>query len=888
MAEEPRSDAACRLGSRFLNVVITIDQQVHGYRQGHQLLSSSIALSNLDQSTIDQLSDVAGPLRPGEQFDPYLTGYPLPRGSHYVLARTWQDLTVARAGCVRTCSLLIPTSAWASTDNIRSFFTLLDLDGPPIQACPVDFKPPDPSPLLPLPEFRAKELMEAMFLEGAKPVAVFDAPDPELVALRLLTALWPSIRARFAFSTFALSPRKVEGRFFDLVFSPKDAKPRFSDWPGRRVDGQATHDARHRWTGTIFERVFQDPFPRLMTDRQLGIVGKQDDDTAAALRIALLWEELHDKLDRAPTAALGLLDIANSRVSSNPSVALELVPLLRSATQRAITTLSESEAWDYIGALVRKMRGVYSQHDFGFVFDAVEQHSRLHPAGAIALLGVDDQSGAIDTLLPAVAAGIGENFKHALPTLKNAAPTILARLVSVGGRLAEQTALAPDLLVKLIDALPALSKADAKALSSSLLPLLLWDEQLPLAAQLIGALDEDELLAEVRHLGAASGFRAHGFFEPLTTRAGEIGAVDRLRQVLLEAPASTDRDAFLAATLRPTLDDVRWLLAEPRLSVEVAGRYLLGLLRSSNDSQRKTLLSVDAVLARVPDEGAEQLAWAAKNVRMSLEPFLATVFRLFRISDEGTRGDLAVLALERCLAQPMRTDEAAVVASLFNVLGTRIDVRWVAQAGLSSRVPPQVVSRNLVAMNTCAPTAREQFIFSIVDIAEALTSRYSLEMSAEGAVACSRLIYSAQSANSGIALAAAGRLVPATFRARRLPLSSLIAAAFPIVYRELAVKDEVPDLLRFVPFLDWDKCKAARRELVDVFLTSPSWAPEDFALTAYQCMDMDRIFNRMSEAHGGEEYLHLVEANVAKLEGTLRDAVVTALHRVRTGHVRDK
>lgn len=868
--------------------MISINQQVHGYRYGHQLLSTSITLSKADQSTIDQLSDVAGPLRPGEQFAPYLTGYLLPSGMYYVLARTWQDLTVARAGCVRTCSLLIPTSAWASSDNISSILKLLDLDGGPIEARSADFKPAVPSPLRPVPEFRAKELMEAMFLEEAKPVAIFDAPDPELVVLRLLTALWPSIRARFSFSTFALSPRKVEGRFFDLVFAPKDAMPRFSDWPGRRVDGKATHDARHRWTGTIFERVFQDPFPKLMTDQQLGIFGKQDDDTASALRIALLWEELHDKLDRAPTAALGLLDIANSRMSSNPSVALELVPLLRSATQRAITILSDSEAWDYIGALVRKMRGVYSQSDFGFVFDAVEQHARLHPEGAIALMSIEDQSGAIVTLMPAMAAGIAENFAHALPTLKHADSTILAKLVSVSGPLAEQTAHAPDLLVKLAGVLHELSQADAMTLSSSLLPLLLRDEQLLLASQLIGVLNEDDLLAEVRHLGAASNFHAHGFFEPLISRATEIGAVDRLRQALLEAPASPDRDAFLAATLRPTLDDVHWLLGEPKISVDVAGGYLLGLLRSSNDSQRRTLLGVDTVLARVPDEGVEQLAWAVNNVRMSLDPFLATVFRLLKISDERTCGGLAALALERCLPQPMRVDEAEVVGALFDVLGGRIDARMVAHAGLSSRVPSQVVSRNLVAMNNCSPAAREQFVLFIVDIAEALTSRYSLEMSAEGANACASLMYSAQGANLGYALAAAGRLVPATFRAHRLPLSTLIVATFPIVYRELAAKHEVPDLLRFVPFLDWDKCKAARRELVEAFLTSPSWTPEDFALTAYQCMDMDRIFNRTREAHGGEEYLDYIEANVAKLGSTFRDEVIAAIHRVRTGQVFDK
>ena len=50
-----------------------LDQQLHGYRNGHQLLSSSAKLSKADQDLVDRLSDVAGPLRPGEHFDSYLT-----------------------------------------------------------------------------------------------------------------------------------------------------------------------------------------------------------------------------------------------------------------------------------------------------------------------------------------------------------------------------------------------------------------------------------------------------------------------------------------------------------------------------------------------------------------------------------------------------------------------------------------------------------------------------------------------------------------------------------------------------------------------------------------------------------------------------------------------
>jgi hypothetical protein len=278
----------------------------------------------------------------------------------------------------------------------------------------------------------------------------------------------------------------------------------------------------------------------------------------------------------------------------------------------------------------------------------------------------------------------------------------------------------------------------------------------------------------------------------------------------------------------------------------------------------------------------EQLLWAVRNVRISLDAFLAAILRLLGSSDEGTRVELAALALERCLAQPMHADEVEVVGRLFDVLGTRINVSWVAHLGLSSRVSALVVSRNLVAMNNCSPAARDQFVLSIVDVADALTSRYILEISTEGAEACASLICSAQKANLANALTAAGRLVPATFRGRRFPLSSLIAATFPIVYRELAAKDEVPDLLRFVPFLDWDKCKAARRELVEAFMTSASWAPEDFAQTAYLCRDLERIFKRTREAHGGESYLDLVEASAGKLESTCREAVLAEIHHVRS------
>ena len=65
-------------------MTFSVHQQTHGYKSGHQLLSASIRLQPTDQEVIDRLSDMAGPLRPNERFEPYLTAYPLPSGSYTV------------------------------------------------------------------------------------------------------------------------------------------------------------------------------------------------------------------------------------------------------------------------------------------------------------------------------------------------------------------------------------------------------------------------------------------------------------------------------------------------------------------------------------------------------------------------------------------------------------------------------------------------------------------------------------------------------------------------------------------------------------------------------------------------------------------------------------
>ena len=172
----------------------------------------------------------------------------------------------------------------------------------------------EPSPSRPLPpvEGTGIELLEALFLEDPDPVAVFGAASPELIALRLLSAVWPSMRALHHI-TFCNSPRTIAKKSFDLVFAPVDARPRFSDWKGRRVDGTRANASRHRWSARILDEVFKAPHPSLMG---LDVFGEMADDergSEEALRLSLLWDELTGKVETEPHAALGLLDIANTR-----------------------------------------------------------------------------------------------------------------------------------------------------------------------------------------------------------------------------------------------------------------------------------------------------------------------------------------------------------------------------------------------------------------------------------------------------------------------------------------------------------------------------------------------------------------------------------------------
>lgn len=866
-----------------------VQRQVHGYRQGHQLLAASAQLPRDDQSVIDRLSDVAGPLRPRESFEPYLTAYPLPSGQWFVIARTWQDLTVARAGCVRTMSLIIPMEDWARAQGLSEFLDLFRIDDLPddtdatqvvVGSTPVASLPPAPIP-------GSSELVEALFLEESRPVVVLDALEPDLIATRLLTALWPSLRRRFALSTFALSPRKVAGRDFDLVFAPKDARAKFADWNGRRVDGRSLQGGRHSWTGTIVSRVLQQAHPRLLSDAEVRMIDGDDPNTdnAAALRIAMLWEELVGKLQSNPAAALGLLDIANSgKVRSN--AALEAIePSLANAARQASENLPEQEAWSLLGALARKLRGQPIAVGRVAVADAIERLAARAPEGAVALLSQDDPRGVVADLLPRIAAGIGGMFtERAEKALLDASPTVLGRLLEQDGPLIERVATDALLIAHLGQVLPTLNAAALDAINPTLLSSLTEDWQIPAAKPLLDHLDGSKLVMKLRDLGRSNDFTAAQLSDLVLGKALTASSKADVRAALLSLSPTPRRDALVARTLTPGVEDARWLVEHDGLEQETASTMLLDLLRESDDRQFAAVLRdgvagmhvIDTLTMRAPD----LLLRAVSGDTLTISTFVQVLPQVLDRVAPDAAIDLARHALNRCLVCRFGDDEITFLALMLSIVGNELDGRWAASIGLASKVDAEIASRNLIAFSKANEPARDRIVVSISEVAYILRNRPSFDINQAAVEACAALMFEAENSAPDSLLKAAGHLLPTLLRLRDRPVSLLIAATFPPIHSELAKAADVPEFFKFIPFMDWDRCKSARHELVDAFMSS-SWPPRDLALTACRTNEVARIIRRVAKQQGGEAYIARIVSDSNSLPASCRNAVKNAASQLQ-------
>lgn len=842
-------------------------------------------MSKVDQDLIDRLSDVAGPLSPGERFSPYLTFYPLPSGTHYVVARTWQDFEAPRAGCVRTRSVLVPMEDWQDVEDVA---VIVDLATQAGADKPAERRAPAPSsaPLPPVDPLQGTELIEAMFLEERAPIVVFDAESPEALALRLITALWSGFRRGFSMSTFARSPRTIGRRSFDLVFASKESRPRFSDWEGRRIDGRKRVAARHPWSAPIVTRVLSAPKPSLKELDSLGEMSSDGVGSESALRVSLLWEDLRRKLATSPNAALGMLDIANTRKVRQVEIIRELEPALARSAQMATTTMEAGDAWRYLGALIQKLEGLRPTMSVAkAIRTAAVDLSARHPLETIEILSSLNVEPQRELLISAAADGLSRSLDHGVADR-------LSRLN--GGDLLDLLFASSNLAVGTVGRFPAFSTALAEALRTAdddmrlearrrLLALLVDDRHVEPARLLIDDLNLEELLKEAAHVGTANQFASAGIRTVIVDRARILNAEQALRDAVSAMGAGAGANALVEATLHPTASDLGWIFSSHALDQKRRSELMRWLLEGANPSQLRSMLADPALLTKtvaslsaIDSVDAELLSRIANNAAMPNREFITLVVDLLPHLRDGKGIELVMKAVELALPSDPKEVPLEWLAKLLSVAGGRVNGARVFRLGLQRGVSAAAASRNLEAFGRATPPVRQSLLTGIEDMASVISGRQHMDLSIRATELAAALLWDSRSVTSAGFVRASAILLPFALNHRQAAASPLIAAAFPQVYRELA-KDNAFDLLSVIfAFLDWDKCKSARQRLVDAFVRS-EWQIADIATAAVRAGDPVRILGRLTKERGGEKALRALMADPSRIPDEISKPLRTAL-----------
>lgn len=203
---------------------INIEQTLHGYEDGHQLLMSSSELSEEASKILLVQSDLSGS-NIDEGFKTYITGYPLK--SSYVFSKTWYADEMKRPGCVWTHSLLIPFSDLGKIPDLEQ---LLNCFIRPIKDQYKDYSIPI---LIDLIELHNSNILFDN-LEQIAPVIndlysyynqtiivpATNSMDFELPVVQIWSNQWPRLRRNFSFCTGSLSLKSLGNKDFDLQIIP--------------------------------------------------------------------------------------------------------------------------------------------------------------------------------------------------------------------------------------------------------------------------------------------------------------------------------------------------------------------------------------------------------------------------------------------------------------------------------------------------------------------------------------------------------------------------------------------------------------------------------------------------------------------------------------------
>ncbi len=204
-----------------------VQQALFGYREGHNLVAASVALSPRVRHFLATITDGSGP-ETDEGFEVAYTGLPVPETDYYALFCTWPAPEMTRPGCVWSHVLLLDLADLSQIPDLSVLRKLcLRPSVPPQLAAyeqPLTLFAPDAAPGLEPPEeqHRATILLAALYGQPESGIVVLDEKGClwEATVFGLWSQQWPRLRRTFAFSTGSLGDRRLAGVAFDLQVAP--------------------------------------------------------------------------------------------------------------------------------------------------------------------------------------------------------------------------------------------------------------------------------------------------------------------------------------------------------------------------------------------------------------------------------------------------------------------------------------------------------------------------------------------------------------------------------------------------------------------------------------------------------------------------------------------
>ncbi|MCY4312172.1 MAG: hypothetical protein OXD44_00455 [Gammaproteobacteria bacterium] len=870
-----------------------LHQQLHGYRNGHQLLHSTTCIRRRDQDLIDQLSDIAGPLRPGQNFDPYISAYPLPSSEYYVFSRTVQDHAAPRAGCVITNSLLVPLTYWERGARPAELLGILEcLDGE--DAVPISqveqgrTLEPISSPLL-------TELVEALLLRKRwLPVVVFDASDPILISLRLLTAFWPGIRSEFSLCTFALSPRSLSGKAFNLVFAPEAARRRFSDWEGQRIGPSYRTDSdRHRWVKQIQTSIFQDTKPTLLPAKLVrALGGHENEESEKFLRLLILWQDLQERASNSPVAVLGLIDIAKSR-----GVLIErfLEPEICNAIEIATKKMQVVEAWDFLGTLMGKLSGrELSQDASETLHSGVDRLIQREWKPALEFLIEGTWSGqAGSRQLAEVAAGRLASVES--PELNSnlvlVPSDVMVQILLLDDRLlasalADKGKTADSFVDRIIEGFRVLNKETRMASAMRVLTHIQGEHQNTLVTEIISDMKSKKFIEAVELVWKERGIRGAKLADIFCDAAITRGVDEEVRTVFSDISGDEDTDHCIVRLMKPRPKDIKWVLENSIFDEHRKIRLLRLFVENVSEEDLETAFSNREMAGEVLNmfmRNIEEYRIAAARL-LILSSFthgekIEKGLKLYAYLKPVERGMLSQCIAIGIFLESGKRNATEIEAALKIVLPD-LDMLEVIEDLFGADNDGTMISGLLDKIEeskTYLRSSLEQYGLRIVKL---IAERNEFDLTASGALSLAKFIKRAKTRDENTHIQMCSSVLPFAMSGRDMSASLVIMETFPTVHNGLEEEGEYFGFLRFFILPDWDRARKLRKKLVRAYMNS-NWPPVHLAVAGLEAKALRRILKLVTKEPGGEKFLDEIECGAKGTEKDVRRKILKKIKEIR-------